>query len=144
MGPCQNPVSEQERQWSTAVDLARKDADRFFAALTGRFRMLKLPIASRKKELVDNIVLTCCTLHNMLRGLENLDVLEAGVEWGGRDGLHFPWVNDPSINESSVGWKGTLRDDEAVEPAHHDAKNKLIADFAYRLKRGEIVTLNRE
>lgn len=142
MPPTKTPFTEEETHWSKALESVRKDVECFFGILKGRFRVLKLPILYRKKEDVDNMFFTCCTLHNMLHAFDGMDVLEADVEWGGRDGLHDMWDADPLIDVGSVGSSNTEQAVE-VESGHVRLKQKLIAHFTYRKNNDDIVWLRR-
>jgi hypothetical protein len=72
--------------WRKKLESVRKDIECAFGRLKGRWRILKLPMQFQKKEMVDNTVLTCVTLHNMLHDLDGRGEWESGVEWGGKDG----------------------------------------------------------
>jgi Plant transposon protein len=65
-------------RFSELLESLQKDVQCTFGILKGRWRVLKSGIRVHKNEVVDNIWLTCCALHNML-----LDV----------DGLSKAWKN---------------------------------------------------
>ena len=52
----------------------RKDVERTFGILKGRWRILKTGIRLQSLIAVDDVCLTCCALHNMLLNIDGLDV----------------------------------------------------------------------
>jgi hypothetical protein len=79
----------EEAIWSAQMESTRKDVERAFGILKGRFRCLKLPIVFQKREYIDNIMFTCIILHNMILTSDGRDQLwEDGVKWDGVDGEH--------------------------------------------------------
>ena len=145
MGPIRYPASEEESRWSAALAAAREDIGRFFGTLKGRFRILKLQVPYDNKMDIDNMFRACCTLHNMVRSLEEgLDKLEPGEDWGGQDGLHDPRDHEPALDESSVGHGGSPMygkgkvDKLEKEDGHFHLKEALIAHFEYRRNKGDI------
>ena len=58
--------AEFEARWSKRVESVRKDVECTFGVVKRRFRILKVPIPYRAKEDIDNIMFTCCVLHNIL------------------------------------------------------------------------------
>lgn len=142
MPPTKYPASIQETKWSKRLESVRKDVECFFGILKGRFRILKLPILHRKQEDVDNILFTCCTLHNMLHLCDGLDVLEANTNWGGSAGCHDPKYHNPLTDYSSVGSRDKC-DEVEVDTEHSVLKSKLVNHFAYRHKVDDIVWLSR-
>lgn len=125
-----------EGKWSKTLESVRKDVERFFGILKGRFRILKLGVLFQDKIDIDNMFFTCCTLHNMLHAFDGLDVLEPATSWGGKEGLHDPWVCPPTTDESTVGSTGPPNDDDddsqLPDAEHFELKNALMAHFDYR------------
>lgn len=77
----------------------------------------------------------------MLHAFDGLDELEPTVEWGGKEGLHDPWDNSPSLDESTVGSTGPQHNDEgstSPEAAHGELKSALITHFEFRRLRKDI------
>lgn len=142
MPPTKSPMSVEEKMWSEMLESVRKDVECFFGILKGRFRVLKLPIPYRSKENIDNMFFTCCTLHNMLHAFDGMDVFEENVNWDQLDGLFDSYERPPSTDESWVGSMDTQEHVE-VELGHDVLKEKLIAHFAYRKQRKDIVWLQR-
>ncbi|CAB1113473.1 unnamed protein product [Ectocarpus sp. CCAP 1310/34] len=85
--------TDMESKWSKAQESVRKDVE-CFGILMGRFKILKLGIFFQDKNVIDNLFVTCCTLHNMLHAFDGLEELEIVEEWGARAGLHDAWDND--------------------------------------------------
>lgn len=125
-----------ESRWSKALESIRKDVECFFGILKGRFRILKLGILFQDKVDIDNMIFTCCTLHNMLHAFDGLNELESTVNWGGKAGLHDPWDHAPLTDESTVGSTGPPNNDDdssqKPEDAHFELKKALMAHFDYR------------
>ena len=67
-------IGVSECEWSGLMESMRKDVERTFGSLKGRFRILKYGFPLNNKETVDNTVFTCMILHNMLLKWDNLDV----------------------------------------------------------------------
>ena len=73
-------TAEFESRWSKRIESVRKDVECTFRVWKKRFRILKVPFPYFAKENVDNIMFTCCVLHNIL-----LD--HDAREWTGQDDL---------------------------------------------------------
>lgn len=112
-------------EWRTRMESVRKDIENVFGRVKGRFRSMKLPILIHKKQHVDNLVMTCVTLHNILHEWDGLDNWESGVEWGAVDGL-FEAPDDDDIN-----WLVPTVNGVAVPPdADYSRIGKLTFDDA--------------
>jgi hypothetical protein len=67
--------------WSCQLESVRKDVECTFGVLKVRFRILKHPLPYMAKDWVtyrsriDNIVWTCCVLHNLLLRHDGLEFL---------------------------------------------------------------------
>jgi len=87
--PHKSSSNRSELRFSQWLESLRKDVECTFGILKGRWRILKTGIRLHNTEIVDNIWMTCCALHNML-----LDV----------DGFSAGWENGvPSQWESESG-----------------------------------------
>jgi hypothetical protein len=64
--PNKYATAEFEARWSKRIESVRKDVECTFGILKRRFRTLKVPMQYWAKEDVDNIMFTCCVLHNIL------------------------------------------------------------------------------
>ena len=81
--------SIEEAHWSAQMESTRKDVERAFGILKGRFRALKLPVMLQSKVTVDYMFTTCIMLHNMILTADGRDTLwEKDVNWAGDDGEH--------------------------------------------------------
>ena len=145
MEPTPYPATTADAEWSKWVESVRKDVECFFGIVKERFRLLKLPIIFRKKEDIDNIFFTCCTLHNMLHQFDGMDQLEEGVQWTGEDGLHEPEVAEPTIDVSSMRTRQPVGNDEAdeVELSHNELKQQLIESYTHRKAANTIRWIRR-
>ena len=59
--------------YSAQLESVRKDVERSFGILKGRFRCLKLPILFLSQSDIDNVFFTCAILHNMIRFSDGQD-----------------------------------------------------------------------
>ncbi len=91
-------TTEFEARWSKQIESVRKDVECTFGIMKRRFRVLKVPMPYFAKEHVDNIMFTCCVLHNIL-----LD--HNAREWTEEDDLDE--LNLPSTRDSSAGYNPT-------------------------------------
>lgn len=109
-----------EALFSCQMESTRKDVERFFGILKGRFRCLKLPILFHKKEDIDNMFFTCVILHNMI------------LQYDGRDKL---WEED--INW--VGEQEGAHDNEVVVDNEDDHQQQQ--DAVWRMKQMQVIRL---
>lgn len=65
MAPTKYPRDLEDTRISTCLESARKDMG-FFCSLDRRYKVLKLPLLSRKKESTDCIFIKCRSFHNDL------------------------------------------------------------------------------
>ena len=74
--------------------------------VTGRFKILKLPLYFRQKTDIVDVWFTCYILQNLLHEFDGLYNLEADVDWAGEGALHDAWTADPKTDVSAVGgWR---------------------------------------
>jgi Plant transposon protein len=156
----------QEAIWSAQMESTRKDVERFFGILKGRFRCLKLPIYVQSQDKIDNMFATCCILHNIILRSDGRDRLwEEEVNWGGEDGQHEEIEGAPNENRNRRGrelirrralhkledWSRVgrqhpqlERDTEEVEPGFFEFRRELINHYYYLFKnrRDELEWLN--
>lgn len=103
--------SIEEARFSAQMESTRKDVERAFGILKGRFRCLKLPILLQTKVAVDYMFTTCIILHNMILTADGRDKLwEMDVDWAGDDGHH-----------DEEDWSASSR-----RILHHRAMRKLL------------------
>ena len=73
VAPIKHATSYKFIRVSEWLESMRKDVECTFGILKGRFTILKTGVKLRNFELVDQIWLTCCALHNMLLFIDGLD-----------------------------------------------------------------------
>ena len=85
--------------WTTFMESERKHVECAFGILKARFRVLKLPIRLESFDVIDNMFVTCCILHNMC--------LES-------DGFDDSWNLGTSVDNGSFeeGENGYFSDDD--------------------------------
>jgi hypothetical protein len=152
---------ESEALWSCQIESARKDVERSFGILKGRFRCLKLPILFHKQKNIDNMFFTCVILHNMILEFDGRDKLwEEDVDWNGVDGDHFieeDWPS-PSVGRivlhrrafnklnkrtdySTIG-RRTRGDTDDIDPKFVLLRKNLINHYYYVFKNKLVEWLN--
>ena len=124
--PVKNTSAHDLRIWSKWLESVRKDIECTFGILKGRFRILKIPILLQSKEEIDNVLFTCCCLHNEIMRDDNLFKLwEQGVEWNGPDGFHDLCDIDKAFKVHREN-NGKLKE---VENEHTVIRNKFVNHF---------------
>lgn len=63
--PLKFPDNLDEAFFSKWLESVRKDVECAFGILKNRFRCLKLPLLWRSMEVIENVFVTCCVLHNI-------------------------------------------------------------------------------
>lgn len=162
MCPMKAPSTVDELNWSERLERVREDAERPFAIIRGRFRLLKTKVTYHNPERVDSVWLTCCILHNMLLKFDGLDALEEGIDWAGLDGAPeagTDWTGADAIPEigtilalpgANLGDDGEEENEEEegeeraaeavaeIDPGFEGFRSKLVKHLAYQLNRGEV------
>jgi hypothetical protein len=145
--------SLDEALWSAQMESTRKDVERAFGILKGRFRCLKLPVMLHRKVDIDNLFWTCVILHNMILTNDGRDHLwEQDMNWNGANGEHDlednEWVGLRGMEVltrraltkltdfSAIGRRHyvTLNEidpDDYPEPAFYVLRKKLIDNYYY-------------
>ncbi|XP_071739448.1 protein ALP1-like [Rutidosis leptorrhynchoides] len=62
-----NPIDEQRKKFKWFQESARKDIERAFGVLQGRFAMLKTPARSKDFNKIRRHMYACVVLHNMIQ-----------------------------------------------------------------------------
>ena len=70
--PLKNSCNRSEIRFSQWLESLRKDVECSFGILKGRWRILKTGVRLHNTKVCDNIWLTCCALHNLLRDVDGL------------------------------------------------------------------------
>ena len=87
----------------TQMESTRKDVERTFGILKGRFRCLKLPILFQKMDSITYMMWTCIILHNMIMTHDGRDNLwESDVQWNGVDGEHDIHDDEWNMNKMKI------------------------------------------
>ena len=71
--PIKSTTNLTEIRFSAWLESMRKDVECTFGILKGRFRVLKTGVRLAGTEPADNMLLTCCALHNWLLEIDELD-----------------------------------------------------------------------
>ena len=61
-----HPVEEDEKKFKRLQEAARKDVERAFGVLKGKWKILERPLRFTTKEKIGKVVATCTILHNMI------------------------------------------------------------------------------
>nr|XP_029732097.1 uncharacterized protein LOC115268186 [Aedes albopictus] len=61
-----SPIGQKRKHFAEMQESARKDVERVFSVLTGRFAIIKSPARLWNKETLESIMRTCIILHNMI------------------------------------------------------------------------------
>jgi hypothetical protein len=64
---------KDDQNFSEWLESVRKDVERTFGILKGRFEILRTQCRYHKIERMDNVWMTCCSLHNMIHDFDNID-----------------------------------------------------------------------
>lgn len=79
MDPMHNRFGVKEMYWSEWMESVRKDVECTFGILKARFRILANGIRFHSQSTVQNIMKSCCTLHNLI--LQYQDHTLANINW---------------------------------------------------------------
>jgi Plant transposon protein len=82
MNPMKHTSSRDERLWSEWIESLRKDVECYFGILEGRLRILRNGMPLQSQRAIDQVVFTCCILHNLILEADGLDIRwERQAEW---------------------------------------------------------------
>lgn len=138
----------KEALWSSQMESTRKDVERAFGILKGRFRCLKLPIFFQKQTDIDNMMWTCIILHNMILTHDGRDALwEEDIHWVGVDGEHDDDTEWPLLKKIEVITRRAMHkltdyscvgrrfyidpSDEEAESSFYNLRKKLVIHYYY-------------
>ena len=94
--------SLKEALWSAQMESTRKDVERAFGILKGRFRCLKLPILFQQMDRITYMMWTCVIIHNMILSHDGRDNLWESDDWDGVDGEHDMNDDEWSMNKMKI------------------------------------------
>lgn len=60
--------------WSERLESVRKDVECFFGRLKIRYRIIRNSIQLHKRHQIDQVMIICCILHNMMLHESGLDI----------------------------------------------------------------------
>jgi Plant transposon protein len=84
MPPTKTWVSDMEYNWSEMLESLRKDIECLFGQMKQEFAILKYGSRFNSMELMDDIFLTCCAIHNQRKIIS---------------GSHLPWSDKERMDE---------------------------------------------
>jgi Plant transposon protein len=84
MPPTKTWVSDMEYNWSEMLESLRKDIECLFGQMKQEFAILKYGSRFNSMELMDDIFLTCCAIHNQRKIIS---------------GSHLPWSDKEWMDE---------------------------------------------
>jgi hypothetical protein len=88
------PEGSVAELWSDTVELIRRDVECVFGILKKKFMILKHPMRFPEAKTLENIVLACCVLHNMLCDYDGRDDWETRLEHQELEGMESDVEND--------------------------------------------------
>jgi hypothetical protein len=104
------PVEDKEKAFKKLQESARKDVERAFGVLKGRWGILNRPVRAMNKNTIHSIVYACIILHNML------------IKEDGR-AISPDWVSDPP---TQVPVPENVQQDLRNEEIHYRLRYDLI------------------
>ena len=80
--PIHEPQGEKKEYFAKCQEGARKDIERAFGVLQARWEIIKNPVRQWNLEIIDNIMMACIIMHNMIIEDEQGLPLEPFDDWG--------------------------------------------------------------
>ena len=80
--PIHEPIGEMKEHFTKCQEGARKDVERAFGVLQARFEILKNPVRQWDLQTIENIMMACIIMHNMIIEDEQGLPLEPFADWG--------------------------------------------------------------
>ena len=159
MYPSKVAQSPEDSNWSEMLESLRKDIECLFGQMKQEFAILKYGSRFNSLELMDDIFLTCCTIHNQRKILAGLDapwsmeefIDSADSDLSQKEVAVFRRIHEQEKNqnlrEHQSGGVGSgehvvVQDNFTVLPgdvSHADLKNILITHFDVANRKGEVV-----
>ena len=157
-GPEKHALDVGLASWSDLVCAIRKDSERLFGVVKGRWRLLKQPLLFGDARRCNHAVRAAFVLNNVIldRADETIEMVERFL---GRDGLceqpvqemdcdseaarggalpESPPVPPPGTRPDRVGWT-MPRGGDAAKRAHKELKMQLIEHYSVMKERGAVV-----
>ena len=141
MLPMKSTIFISETRWSEFLESMRKDVECTFWIVKGRWRILKSGITLYGVDLADDILMKCCTLHNMLLEGDGLTACSSGVdsefdyeEPSEKIPFSLQMLNNPSLRRAydtlGIGYSDTTDDDADVLQPVPVANDHMIIDVS--------------
>ena len=153
--PLKYSSSDAIKVWSGAVESARKDVECIFGLLKARFSILKKPFQYQTVEQVDNAVVSCMILHNMLLSVNGWeDIFDEDRDFSGdeREGAIHVWrTKRQKVSQRKYVKGGSIRrqhaargmvaddpleslnvvnsDDVINQPGYHELQELLVMHY---------------
>ena len=159
MYPSKVAQSPEDSNWSEMLESLRKDIECLFGQMKQEFAILKYGSRFNSLKLMDDIFLTCRTIHNQRKILAGLDapwsmeefIDSADSDLSQKEVAVFRRIHEQEKNqnlrEHQSGGVGSgehvvVQDNFTVLPgdvSHADLKNILITHFDVANRKGEVV-----
>ena len=163
MEPSKRPADQDDYNWTEMLESLRKDVEKLFGELKQEFAILKYGSRFNSLQLMDNIFLTCCAIHNqrkVIAGLDemwNLDHVAVDEDLCQDSAAVFRRLAEynrlNSIAEEDSGGMGGGEnlilpyDDNVLEEhdiSHDIVKARLITHFKWANKKNEVFWPTRQ
>jgi hypothetical protein len=156
MEPSKHSENDDDYNWSEMNESLRKDSECLFGELKQEFAILKYGSRFNSLELLDDIFLTCCAIHNQRKTIAGLDEPWQTADDEDEDLSQEPvdvfrrmadrrrasaGIDDDPRAGMGPGEHEIVQEDIALEDeAMHDVvKQRLITHFKIALEKNEVV-----
>lgn len=158
MNPSKLASDNDEFNWSEMLESLRKDVECLFGEMKQEFAILKYGCRFSSFELIDNIFLTCCAIHNQRKMIGGLDqmwntgeiVPDEESDLSQKPGSVFRRFNERRDRVENDGMdegydRVQMNDVEAEHEDSYDVlRKKLITHFKVAHEKGEVFWPTRE
>lgn len=158
MNPSKIALDDDDYNWSEMLESLRKDVECLFGEMKQEFAVLKYGCRFSSLDVVDDIFLTCCAIHNQRKIIAGLDqmwktgeiVSDEESDLCQSEAAIFRRLSERHDREENNGMGGgehTVQVDE-VEVEHEDLhdvlRKKLITHFKVAHEKGEVFWPTRD
>ena len=130
--PLKFTASDEEDDWSSLLESARKDVECFFGVLKRRFAILRDSIEYQSKDVIDNAFYCCCILHNMLQAYDSRDEWAVVLDEVAAGGIEL----DDAMLLNAMEVDSDDEEDEEGAEAYRTLQQKLITHLAAARAQG--------
>ena len=123
--PNNAPINEKETVYTKSQESVRKDIERFFGVLQGRFRILRHELHEWSDELIILISKVCVILHNMIVDMWRQGELRTEM---GENGEIVDVVGE--FVDDITGAKGCIEGDDAVQESGNSSSRLFLVPRA--------------